>query len=255
MSEPSFLLLQFPYSHFNEKARWAFDFKRVPHRRKSLLPGPHAPFVQRLTGQTAVPIVREGEDLIVGSGAIIDMLEKRYPDPPLYPADAAARRRALEIQQWFDDDVGPCVRRALFSVLLGEPDYVCSMFTEERSGLTRIFYRSTFPLAKGMMKKGMGITGPVAVEEAYKKTAEALDFVAAESAHTGYLAGGAFSVADLAAAALLGPAVAPPDTPMDLPKPRPEALEQWLERWAAHPGAAWVTSVYRRHRPASAEQR
>ena len=36
------LLLQFTFSHYNEKARWALDFKRVPHVRRSLIPGPHS---------------------------------------------------------------------------------------------------------------------------------------------------------------------------------------------------------------------
>jgi len=36
-------LLQFRHSlsPSNEKLRWALDIKRVPHRRRSLLPGPH----------------------------------------------------------------------------------------------------------------------------------------------------------------------------------------------------------------------
>jgi hypothetical protein len=34
-------LIQFRYSPYNEKVRWALDFKRVPHVRRSLLPGPH----------------------------------------------------------------------------------------------------------------------------------------------------------------------------------------------------------------------
>lgn len=255
MSTTSFLLLQFPYSHYNEKARWALDWKRVPHRRKSLLPGPHAPFILRLTGETTVPVLREGEDVIAGSAKIIEALETRFPDPPLYPSDPALRARALEVQGWFDEEVGPYVRRALFSLLLEEPAYVCRMFSEERNTLTRAFYRASFPLAKGLMKKGFGLTGPEAVAEGFKKTAEAFDYVATNSRDTGYLAGDAFTVADLAAAALLGPAVSPADTPMDLPKPRPKVLVEWFERWADHPGAAWVRGIYSRHRPASAEQR
>src|SRR5436190_1646821 len=39
------VLWQFKYSHYNEKARWALDFKRVTHVRQSLLPGPHIPRV------------------------------------------------------------------------------------------------------------------------------------------------------------------------------------------------------------------
>src|SRR6185503_21320125 len=37
------VLWQFRFSHFNEKARWALDWKRVPHTRSSLLPGWHFP--------------------------------------------------------------------------------------------------------------------------------------------------------------------------------------------------------------------
>ena len=42
-------LYQFPASHYNEKVRWALDLKGVPHDRVSLLPGPHAPRMKRLT--------------------------------------------------------------------------------------------------------------------------------------------------------------------------------------------------------------
>ena len=38
MTEGTVTLLQFPYSPYNEKARWALDYKRVAHRRRSFLP-------------------------------------------------------------------------------------------------------------------------------------------------------------------------------------------------------------------------
>jgi glutathione S-transferase len=40
------------------------------------------------------------------STAIIAALEERNPEPPLYPADVAQRRRALELEEFFDDLVG-----------------------------------------------------------------------------------------------------------------------------------------------------
>ena len=30
-------------SHYNEKARWALDYKRVPHLRRAVPPGVHVP--------------------------------------------------------------------------------------------------------------------------------------------------------------------------------------------------------------------
>ncbi|MEN8185402.1 MAG: glutathione S-transferase N-terminal domain-containing protein, partial [Myxococcota bacterium] len=97
VSEPDLELLQFPYSHFNEKARWGLDHKGLAHRRTSVLPGPHAPRIQRLTGQSQVPVARFGGAWVNGSARILDELERRQPEPPLYPSDPAERSRELEI--------------------------------------------------------------------------------------------------------------------------------------------------------------
>lgn len=241
-------LFQFPYSHYNEKARWALDWKGIPHTRTNLLPGPHMPRVRRMTGLTTVPVLRIGEELVWESARIIDALERRQPDPPLYPADPSLREQALAVQRRFDDEIGPLVRRSLFASMLEEPDYICSLFSFYRPTLQRLLYRASFPLAKGMMKKGMGISDHASVEAAHAETDAALGWVAAESAATGYLVGDAFGVADLTAAALLAPCANPPDSPMFRPDPMPAAIREWTERWSTHPGSDWVRRVYREHR-------
>jgi glutathione S-transferase len=245
-------LLQFHYSHYNEKVRWALDWKRVPHRRTTLLPGPHGIAVQRLTGQTETPVVRFPDRVVHGSADIIAALEERFPSPPLYPEDPVERERALDVQRRFDVEVGPAIRRALFAVLLESPAYVAGFFSEGRGTVARSLYRTTFPLVGAVMRRSMGVDRE-GVEKGLAVTSDALGFVARESARTGQLAGERFSVADLTAAALLAPAVQPPDSPMRLPEPRPEGVDRWLERWAAHPGTAWVLEQYRKHRGCSAE--
>jgi glutathione S-transferase len=242
-------LLQFRWSHYNEKARWAFDWKRVPHVRRSLLPGPHGPVILWLTGKTLVPVARFGSVVVDGSAAIIDELERRVPAPPLYPADPAARAEALALQRRFDEEVGPVVRRGVFGHLLEDPAYVCHMFAGDRAWLSRRAYRALFPLTRVVMARSMGIRGAASIEAACEATRRALDLVAGRTARTGYLVGDAFTVADLAAAALLAPAVGPDHPEMSLPEPRPAALGRWLERFATHPGAEWVRETYRRHRP------
>ncbi len=249
MDEPEIELLQFPYSHYNEKARWALDWKRVPHRRRSLLPGPHALTIRRLTGQTKVPVLRLGEEILPGSAWIIGELEQRFPDPPLFPEDAGLRERALEIQERFDEQVGPNVRLALFAVLLNEPTYVCRLFASQRGAVTRALYRASFPLVGGVMRRSMGISGPETIVAAEKVTREALDFVATQAGPGGFLVGERFSVADLTAAALLAPIANPAHPDMARPQPMPASLSRWLERWEDHAGVAWVREQYRRHRP------
>lgn len=252
MAAPAVELLQFPYSHYNEKVRWALAHKRLPYVRRNLLPGPHVPTVLRLTGQTQTPVVRLDGRIVAGSAAIIDELERRVPEPPLYPADPALRRRALDLQAWADADVGPMTRRALFALLLREPAYVCALFAGERSAPVRALYRGMFPVTRLAMARAMGLRGASSVDEALAGVQAALDRVAREVGPHGFLAGSALSVADVAVAALLVPAVRVEHPAMRPPDPLPAPVAAWYARWEAHPAAAWVRETYRRHRPADA---
>jgi glutathione S-transferase len=54
---------------------------------------------------------------IADSTAIIAAIEQRYPEPPLYPDDFADRQRALALEEWFDENVGPYTRRLAFREL------------------------------------------------------------------------------------------------------------------------------------------
>ncbi len=251
MDAPLPVLHQFPFSHFNEKARWGLDWKGVRHRRRSYLPGPHALAIQRLSGQTATPVLERDGRAIAGSARILEALERRYPDRPLEPADPALRRRALALQARFDAEVGPAVRSALFSVLLEEPDYLCRLFSSEKPRAVRLLYRAAFPLTRGIMGRANAALDPAVVARAFERTRQALDEVAKEAGPSGQLAGDAFSVADLACAALLAILVDPLHPDMARLRPIPERLEAFLARWAPHPGAQWVLVQYARHRPPS----
>ena len=107
------MLWQLEISHYNEKVRWALDYKRVPHIRRSLLPGFHAWKAEHLTGDTSTtPVLTIDGQSIGDSTRIIAALEERWPEPPLYPLDAAQRQRALELEEFFDEELGPHIRRA-----------------------------------------------------------------------------------------------------------------------------------------------
>ncbi len=244
-------LFQFLRSHYNEKARWALDFKGVPHVRHTLLPGPHKLTIRRLSGQVKVPVIRHEGEVVAGSAAIIDYLEKRFPDPPLYPSDPKERARALEIQAWFDEQLGPAIRRAKFSELMKNGAYFASTFTHERGFLTRVAYLAALPAVRRVMTKQLDLS-PAAVRAGLETAREGFDRVAKEAGPTGHLVGETFSVADLSAAALLSGAVHPPGAP-DFPRPYSKELEGWLARWRAHLGARWVEEIYRQHRGSSAE--
>ncbi|TMA79477.1 MAG: glutathione S-transferase family protein, partial [Deltaproteobacteria bacterium] len=94
------VLWHFTISHFNEKVRWALDFKRVPHLRRALLPGSHFLKIWRMTGQTALPVLVLDGRPIHDSTRIIAALERAHPEPPLYPRNEPERRRALELENF-----------------------------------------------------------------------------------------------------------------------------------------------------------
>src|SRR3954462_5570253 len=83
-------------SHYNEKARWALDYKRLPHVRRAALPGRHTKIARGMGAGRTFPVLMLDGQALGDSTLIIEALERRYPEPPLYP-DAEDRRRALEI--------------------------------------------------------------------------------------------------------------------------------------------------------------
>src|SRR5438309_1206742 len=115
------ILWHIEISHYNEKVRWALDYKEVEHEVRAPMPGLHmgvALWLTRGRGYT-FPVLELNGRRIGDSTAIIAALEERCPDPPLYPADEAERARALALEDWFDRELGPYMRRYAFHALRG----------------------------------------------------------------------------------------------------------------------------------------
>src|SRR5512145_2912686 len=104
----SVVLWHIEISHYNEKARWALDYKRIPHERRVPMPGLHGFRAMVLTrgAQRRLPVVKlNGGRPIGDSTAIIAALEEYAPEPALYPADPGERARALELEDFFDEQL------------------------------------------------------------------------------------------------------------------------------------------------------
>jgi glutathione S-transferase len=243
-------LFQFRFSHYNEKVRWALDYKGLEHKRTDLLPGPHAAAMQKLTGQSQTPVLRMNDEYVHDSAWIIERLELIFRDTPrLFPADEAISERARELARHFDFVVGPAARICTFVAMLDQPDYVARMFSTGKPLAQRLLYRAALPLLKGRIRKGNGITGSEAIAEADRLVAANMESIARITFKSRYLAGDAFSVADLTAASLLAPLIDPPHPDMKKPSPMPEKLARLTEKWRAHAAGQWVLEMYDRHRP------
>jgi glutathione S-transferase len=241
------VLWQYNFSNFNEKARWALDFKGIPHRRQSLLPG--GPRAMAFSVRGTLPVLDLDGERIVDSTRIIDALERRFPEPPLYPADPTERRAALELEDFFDEQAGHELRRAGFYEWGSDPAFVSSLLTTGRGPGTRAFMRAVLPGAMIYARRRYRIY-PADAEEARRRLSVALDRIAEETADTGYLVGASFTVADLTAAALLFPLAWPTELQYSYP-----TAPQWigLKPHSEHPAVDWIREMYRRHRGLSSE--
>jgi glutathione S-transferase len=241
-------------SHYNEKARWALDYKRVPHVRRAAVPGRHQAIARWLTGGKTFPVLKLDGEAIGDSTRIIELLESRYPDPALYPADSDERRRALEIEDFFDEELGPYTRLLVVHHMLPDPDLTLGAFFPDLSAPGRLSARAAFPAVRRAMAATLGIEEG-SVGRAVEKVRAAGERFRAELGPSGYLVGDRFTVADLTLAALLAPAVAPEQFPYPQPQrghPRLAPLRDLL----AAPGLLdWTREMYARCRGPSAELR
>src|SRR5262247_2309714 len=123
------LLWHIPFSHYSEKVRWALDHKGIAHRRRVLGPD-YLIRVWRATGQGKLPVLWLDGRAIADSTRIIAALEERYPEPLLYPHNAASRQRALALEDDLDETLGPALRAAIVTPLFRhDPDIAVRVIT------------------------------------------------------------------------------------------------------------------------------
>jgi glutathione S-transferase len=239
-------------SPYNEKVRWALDYKAVPHVRRAAMPGPHRAIARRLTGADTLPVLVTGGEAIGDSTRIIEALERRHPEPALYPDDPEERRRALEIEDLFDEELGPYLRLLVLYHALESPKLLLGMFFPGLPAGRRLLARTTFPVHRRRVIADFGID-EFSVGFAWGKVAAAGERFRAELRPSGYLVGDRFSIADLAVAAIASPVVAPVEFPYPQPQ-RGHPLFAPLRAALSESGLVdWTLDMYARHRGRSAE--
>jgi glutathione S-transferase len=242
------VLWQTRTSIFCEKSRWALDYKRIAHVRREIPPLLH-PALMLLTGRGAtIPVLDVAGASIAGSAAINAELDRRWPDPPLYPADRATRKRASELEGYFDA-VGHDVRRVVMDPILAQSPLLTETFLAHRPALERRAFRALAPAVAGVTRRRYRVGGP-ATERARERIEAAFAKLEATLAGGDHLVADAFTAADLAAAALLAPLVQPEGYPSAAwhRRPFPRELNELRDALATRAGGRWVLETYRRHR-------
>jgi maleylpyruvate isomerase len=94
-------LVRFERSTNVERVALALAYKGLAVESIEIDPDDRSP-VREISGQDLVPVLIDGDRVVSDSPVILEYLEARFPDPPLYPADAARRAEVRVFIDWFN---------------------------------------------------------------------------------------------------------------------------------------------------------
>ncbi|MSX02457.1 MAG: hypothetical protein F2813_04760 [Actinobacteria bacterium] len=245
-NSPRPVLWHLAMSHYNEKARWALDWKRIPHTRRATMPAVHVAVAKRLAGTETFPILQIGDEVLADSSEIIAALDQRWPARPLLPEDPADCDRALELQQQFDTILAPAVRSLVYQHLLVNPDLSAKLLAVGGGAGRERMLRLVQPAMAPLMRKNFDVP-PQSDDWPERIVLAQVERIEAMTEDREFLVGDRFSVADLTAASFLAPLVCLDAMPAKLPA-LPDSLQPFAERITSMPGGQWAAETYRANR-------
>jgi glutathione S-transferase len=185
-------------SYFSAKVRPALRYKRIPYVELLATPEVYRNVIRRRTGLGFIPIIVTSEDeTLQDTSDILDALEQRFPDPPLYPRRAVLRILAYLFELYADEFLilpglhyrwsfpeSTAKARADFAATTGHVE-MANTFADRISGAIAF----------------VGVV-PASIPAIEAHTRDLLDRLSAHLAHHPYVLGSRPSLADCA---LMGP--------------------------------------------------
>lgn len=94
-------ILRIPFSTNVERVALALAHKGLEVEWVDVDPDDRTP-VRELSGQDLVPVLESDGEVVHDSTRILAWLERRHPEPPLYPSDPARRAEVEVFLDWFN---------------------------------------------------------------------------------------------------------------------------------------------------------
>jgi glutathione S-transferase len=90
-----------PFSTNVERVALAAGHKAIPIEWMDVDPNDRSP-VEAVSGQPLVPVLVADGEVVVDSPRVVDWLEERQPEPPLFPREPARRAEVRVFVDWFN---------------------------------------------------------------------------------------------------------------------------------------------------------
>jgi glutathione S-transferase len=136
-------------SHPSQAVRKMLEFKGVEYKTVSVFP-----FNQRIHMRLAgfrggtVPGVKLDGRRVQGSREIAQTLDELWPEPPLFPAEPALRKRVQEAERWGEEQLQPVARRIARYGAAIEPEVLRWGARASRLPAPGLIARLAVPLAR-----------------------------------------------------------------------------------------------------------
>jgi len=246
-----FKLITIPPSHYCEKARWALDRGGLAFDEE-----PHPPLLHLLPsrkagGRRTTPVLVTDLGVYPDSTDILHFVDSQVDDPPpLFPTDPVQRAGVGQLEELFDEKLGPHTRRLAYFHLLQDRDlFEGAALVGARRG-ERMVFKLFLPMIRGMMRKGMKIDTEGA-ERSLGRIREVFETVNERLASgRRYLVGERFTAADLTFAALAAPVLLPRSYGAPLPSlaELPDEMLAIIDEMRSTTAGEFGLRMYRDHR-------
>jgi len=117
----SLVVLGASASPFVRKVRVVLAEKGLDYEHQQVNPFAPPERWREISPLGKIPAFRDGEHVINDSSVICQYLERRFPEPALYPADDLAFARALWIEEYMDSGFTPATGPKIFRALALQP--------------------------------------------------------------------------------------------------------------------------------------
>jgi len=94
-------LYRFRHSTNVERVALALAYKGLAVESVAVDPADRS-LVREVSGQDLVPVLVDGDSVLVDSTRILHHLERRFPDPPLFPSEPGPRAEVEIFVDWFN---------------------------------------------------------------------------------------------------------------------------------------------------------
>jgi glutathione S-transferase len=237
-------------SHYCEKARWALDRIDATYVEDAYPPLLHM-VPMRLAGGRSTPVLVTPHRTFKDSTDILKFVDRVGPvELRLYPEDPVTKLEVEQLEDLFDDTLGPHARRWVYQQLMKDRQLFIDAITTNATPRARSLTASMASFVEKVLRAAMKINESGAQRSLEKLEAlfDTIDLRLADGRR--FLVGDRFSAADLAFAALGAPLLLPAEYGVPLPafERLPIEARERVEAFRARPAGQLGLRLYREER-------